>query len=413
MNNTTGFLDLPITNLSYIATFLSYNDLLSFRITCVTFYDAALCKDVISRLRVSLGYMEHVSKGLRVFLKKLNRGNIFQISLQFLDTMLVKKIAGSLENITNISINIQHLDIVSEKCRHIKRLVLNDNNFDLYNSREKCENSKDKLKSLSSLLELNEILLKGCRHMVSSYLLNFIIAYATTITKISLCDLVIYDTQNSDLLSECIFTASHIKHWSFNNVSYYAQDNILLIPTDTLSLECKGNVPVLLNEMHTNLKKLIVEGDHIQFCCGNNFLNLMHLELMKPCYRTMIDCPKLQYLKFADCHKLEYFINLSGIIQTSLKFLSIEEGYSLDDRLVNEKYYDRDILYILEMLSNLEHLELVNMKHITIDFLSKVHHSCLRKIILRNCFKWFNAHMNANVDIIRSNVLFGIAIISK
>ena len=155
MNNTTGFLDLPITNLSYIATFLSYNDLLSFRITCVTFYDAALCKDVISPLRVSLGYMEHVSKGLREFLKKLNHGNIFQIPLQFLDTMLVKKIAGSLENITNISINIQHLDIVSEKCRHIKRLVLNDNNFDLYSSREKCENSKDKFKLLSSLLELN------------------------------------------------------------------------------------------------------------------------------------------------------------------------------------------------------------------------------------------------------------------
>ena len=65
------------------------------------------------------------------------------------------------------------------------------------------------------------------------------------------------------------------------------------------------------------------------------------------------------------------------------------------------------------MLSNLEHLELVNMKHITIDFLSKVHHSCLRKIILRNCFKCFNARMNASVDIIRSNVLFGIEIISK
>ena len=229
-------------------------------------------------------------------------------------------------------------------------------------------------------------MLKGCRQRVSLYLLNFIITYATTITKISFCDLVIKNTRNSDLLRECIFSASHIRHWNFSHVSYYAQDNILLIPTDTLSLECKGNVPVLLNEMHTNLKKLIVEGDHIQFCCGKNFLNLMHLELMKPCYRTMIDCPKLQYLKFAECHKLEYFINLSGDIQTSLKFLSIEEGYSLDDRLVNEKYYDGDILYILEMLSNLEHLELVNTKHITIDFLSIVHHSCMRKIILRNCF---------------------------
>ena len=277
-----------------------------------------------------------------------------------------------MENITDIAINIEHLDIVSEKCRHIKRLVLNDNNFDLYSSRQKCENSKDKFKSLSSLLELNEILLKGCRQMVSLYLLNFIITYATTITKISLCDLVIENTWNSDLSRECIFTASHIRHWSFNNVSYYAQDNILLIPADTLSLECKGNIPVLLNEMHTNLKKLIVEADHIQFCCGKNFLNLMHLELMKPCYRTMIDCPKLQYLKFADCYKLEYFINLSGNIQTSLKLLSIQEGYSFDDNLVvNDKYYDKDILYILEMLSNLKHLELVNMKHITIDFFVK------------------------------------------
>ena len=91
--------------------------------------------------------------------------------------------------------------------------------------------------------------------------------------------------------------------------------------------------------MHTNLKKLIVEGDSKQFY-GNNFLNLIHLELRNPshCHFRMIDCPKLQYLKFADCHKLEYFINLSGDIQTSLKFLSIQEDL-LNDHLDELRRY--------------------------------------------------------------------------
>ena len=417
MNDTTELVNLPHFILTHITNFLSHNDLMSFRITCVTCYEATLCKDVASRLHVKPGYMQYISKELKEFVQKFHSGKYLKISLELLNASSLQIIVQSLENITDIAINIEHLDIVSEKCRHIKRLVLNHYNFVLYSSRQRCENSKDKFKSLSSLLELNEILLKGCRSIVSLYLLNFIITYAITITKISLCDIVIINNRNSDLLRECIFTASHIRHWNFSHVSYYAPDNNLLIPTDTLSLECKGDVPpILLNEMHTNLKKLIVEDNNLQFCCGNNFLNLMHLELMKPksWYRRMIDCPKLQSLKFAGRHKLEYFINLSGDIQTSLKLLSIQEGYSFADHLVvNKKYYDRDILYILEMLSNLEHLELVNIKHITIDFLSKVHHSCLRKIILRNCFKCFNARMNANVDIIRSNVLFGIEIISK
>ena len=413
MNDTTEVVNLPHFILTHITKFLSHNDLMSFRITCVSFYEATLCKDVACRLHVKPGHMQYISKELKEFVQKFHGGKYLKISFELLNASSLQNIIQSLENITDIAINIEHLDIVSEKCRHIKKLVLNVNKFSLYSFREECENSKDKFKSLSSLLELNEILLKGCRQMVSPYLLNFIITYATTITKISLCDLVIKNTWNSDLLRECIFTANHIRHWRFNHISMY---NNLLIPTDSLSLECKDVVPILLNEMHTNLKKLIVEGDSIQFCCGNNFVNLMHLELTNPphSYRRMIDCPKLQYLKFADCHKLEYFINLSGDIQTSLKLLSIQEGYSFGDNLVvKEKYYDGDILYILEMLSNLEDLELVNMKHITIDFLSKVHHSCLRKIILRNCFKCFNARMNANVDIIRSNVLFGIEIISK
>ena len=99
------------------------------------------------------------------------------ISLELLNAISLQNIIQSLENITDIAINIEHLHIVSEKCRHIKKLVLNDYSIDLFSIPEKCANSEDKFKSLSLLLELNEILLKGFLFFLCYGFLNQICSY--------------------------------------------------------------------------------------------------------------------------------------------------------------------------------------------------------------------------------------------
>ena len=174
MNGTTELVNLPHFILTHITKFLSHNDLMSFRITCVSFYEATLCKDIACRLHVKPGHMQYISKELKEFVKKFHSGKYLKISLELLNAFSLQNIIQSLENITDIAINIEHLHIVSEKCRHIKKLVLNDYSIDLFSIPEKCANSEDKFKSLSLLLELNEILLKGCSQVFSSFVMGFL-----------------------------------------------------------------------------------------------------------------------------------------------------------------------------------------------------------------------------------------------
>ena len=204
MNDTTEVVNLPHFILTHITKFLSHNDLISFRITCVNFYEATLCKDVASRLHVKPGSMQYISKELKEFVQKFHSGKYFKISLDLLNATSLQNIIQSLENITDIAINIEHLDIVTEKCRHIKILVLND----LYGDNLYCENSEEKFKSLSLLQELNEIKLNGSSSQVfSSFLIVFLIKYAPTISKICLENVTINNSKEPTLLSESIFNA--------------------------------------------------------------------------------------------------------------------------------------------------------------------------------------------------------------
>ena len=386
MNNTTKILDLPITNLSYIATFLSYNDLLSFRITCFTFYDAALCKDVASRLHVKPGSMQYTNKEFKEFVQKFHSGKYLKISLDHLNASSLKNIIQSLENITDISINIKHLDIVSEKCRHIKRLVLYDKISDLYSSREKCGNSEDKLKSLSLLLELNEILLKGSSQVFSPFVMIFLIKYAPTISKICLEDLTINNSIKPTLLSESVFNAKHIRHWKFKDVYFKCKSN-MLIPTEALSLECIG----------TDLAPKFL-------LTNNNFINLEYLELRKSFfyYSKLQEYRNLKFFTILGCQEsLEYLLNLSENVKTSLKYLTIQ---------AYDGYYNLDVLKILDLFCNLEELELINMYDISIVFLIEIKHLCLRKITVTNCRKFIGACVKSEAAMIRSEVSFEIDI---
>ena len=384
MNDTTEVVNLPHFILTHITKFLSHNDLMSFRITCVSFYEATLCKDVACRLHVKPGHMQYISKELKEFVKKFHSGKYLKISLELLNAISLQNIIQSLENITDIAINIEHLHIVSEKCRHIKKLVLNDYSVDLFSIPEKCANSEDKFKSLSLLLELNEILLKGCSQVFSSFVMVFLIKYAPTISKICLENVTINNSIKPTLLSESVFNAKHIRHWKFKDVYFKCKSNIL-IPSEALSLECINTVLTPLNEKHTNIRKLIYEGIIpylAKFWVKNNFINLEHLELRKSFFyhSKLQECRNLKFLRIADCHQsLKYLLNLSENVKTSLKYLTIQ-AYN--------GYYNLDVLQILDLFCNLEELELINMYDISIVFLIEIKHLCLRKITVTNCRKF-------------------------
>ena len=349
--------------------------------------------------------MQYISKELKEFVQKFHGGKYLTISLELLNAYSLQNIIQSLENITDIAINIEHLDIVSEKCRHIKKLVLNDYSIDLFSIPEKCENSEDKFKSLSLLLELNEIMLKGCSQVFSSFVMVFLIKYAPTISKICLENVTINNSIKPTLLSESVFNAKHIRHWKFKDVIFEQKSNIL-IPAEALSLECINTVLTPLNEKHTSIRKLIYEGniDFPRLSKLWNIINLEHLELRKTFFfhSKLQECRNIKFLKILDCPRsLKYLLNPSENVKTSLKFLTIQ-AYN--------GYYNLDVLQILDLFCNLEELELINMYDISIDFLIEIKHLHLRKITLTNCSKSIGAYVKSEAAKIRSEVSFKIDI---
>ena len=402
---TTEIVNLPHFILTLITKFLSHNDLMSFRITCVSFYEATLCKDVACRLHVKPGYMQYISKELKEFVQKFPSGKYLKISLELLNASSLQNIIQSMENITDIAINIEHLDIVTEKCRHIKKLVLNDYSIDLFSIPEKCENSEDKFKSLSLLLELNEIMLKGCSQVFSPFVMVFLIKYAPTISKICLENVTINNSIKPTLLSESIFNAKHIAHWKFKDVNFKCKSNIL-IPAEALSFECINTDLTAVNEKHTNIRKLIYGGiiPYLPRFWINSLINLKHLELRKSFFVSsqFQECRKLKFLKIVDCHQSPaHLLNLSENVKTSLKYLTIQ-AYN--------GYYNFDVLQILDLFCNLEELELINMYDISIGFVIEIKNLHLRKITLTNCRKCIGAYVKSEAAMIRSKVSFEIDI---
>ena len=391
--------ELPDSIILYISEFLTHDDIISFRSTCLVFYHISFGKEILKRFHIQI---RHKADKFMDFLSKLKEGRHISLSLYNLEEKCLSKVLSTMSYIGDINISILHLGTLVKYCKHIKRLVLYDDKVDYFSSFDKEDEFETHFKPLLELQQLQELSLKGCNQTYSSTALSIILKHVDKITTFSLESLTVSNSKKPSKLS--LYNENHIKHWHFNNVVIISRRGLIL-PKDVLTFHCVNTIFSPLNEKHIKLKKLIIDGMvpyYAKYWKKNNFIDLEYLELHRGFFyhSDLTVCSKLTEIKLYDCHLSRTFLlKLSSTIEHSLKLLTI---------CSSNDYNDENILQILGKFSNIEFLELIDMKQITMLFLYEIDHKNLNELIIRNCRCFLSHQKRDEVALMSRNVPFVI-----
>ena len=391
---------LPLPILSMIATYLSAEDLMNFRLTCRGFYEATICKAILSKFKVQ----PRASNGIFYkFMENINGGKFITLNLVPVRIELLVKVLTAAPNITNLSIKIQHLNTLSNlSCTHLRTLILVDKDMNYFS---KMDSSKyiEHFQNLSSF-ELKELEIKGCGQVYSSCLIKAILDSTKSINKLSLDSLIINNSKDVAGFKDYIWSCCHIKSWVWQNI-HVTNKKRLLLPESITHYKCINSALSLIDKQHSKLQQFALVGmipyvDKIWK--ENEFNNLKDLEL-NGCFfyhSSMDKCLKLKSLKILKCHlPFSYLANLSSVVQSNLTYLCIEAFRDFD----NEK-----ILKIIKQFTKLVELTLINMNEITPMFLYALKHNHLRFMFLRNCQNFRSAKCRDEVNSMKNYFSFSV-----
>lgn len=391
---------LPLPVLSMIAALLSAEDLMNFRLTCRSFYEATICKNILSNFKVQ----PRTSNSMFYkFMENINGGKFITLNLVPVQIELLAKVLTAAPNITNLSIKIQHLNILSNlSCTHLQTLILVDKDINYFS---KMDNSKyiEYFEKLSSF-ELKELKVNGYGQVYSSSLVKAILDSTKSISKLSLASLIINNSKDVTGFRDYIWSCSHIKSWVWQSI-HITNKKRLLLPESVTHYKCIDSTLSLIDKQHSKLQQFVLVGmvpyvDKIWK--ENEFNNLKDLEL-NGCFfyhSSMDKCLNLKSLKILKCHlPFSYLANLSSVVQSNLTYLCIEAFKDFD----NEK-----ILKIIRQFTKLVELTLINMNEITPMFLYALKHNHLRFMFLRDCQNFRSAKCRDEVNSMKDYFSFSI-----
>jgi len=248
--------DIPAHVYSQILIYLSLEDILNLRSTCQYIYETCFCKEFFHRLELQPRSIR--SDQVEYFKKFIvGAGRFVKLNLNRLELPHIKLLTPYFRNIMSLSICINHLPIITEHCLYLKQLELYDSNPFFFQTEEKAH---EFLGSLSLLTNLDELVLRGCNQAYQSFVLMNLFANTKSISAIVLDSLTINEHKNMrGKLQDSVYNAINIKKWTFCNVLLLTKTKFIL-PPSVESFNCFNSVLTPLNEQHTEIKHLLIDG---------------------------------------------------------------------------------------------------------------------------------------------------------
>ena len=304
---------LPDAPLIYLLGYLTVNDVLNLRLTCVRMFQISKCKEFFGKVQICMSKIKVSDKENFQSLCKE-----FAINVRFNTEGCFEERLGWIlpyvENIKDILVNIRYLKQACTKVKYIKHLIIS------YINTDGLTNDDIDFSCLSIVKELDQLSIKGTvNNMQKLYLfqpmLFKILKHTPQISKIYFDTIQVangkYSKQN--LLSEAIKNSSHIREWHVNNV--LAPDGMFDLPENIRILECRNTDCINFRKYkYDEIEKLSLESvkfENTEF----KFDNLEILEITghlrgHALEGKIVKCPKLKVLRLFGINHITSFDNL-------------------------------------------------------------------------------------------------------
>ena len=304
---------LPDDPLQYLLGYLTVNDVLNLRLTCVRIFQVSKCKEFYGKVQICMSKIKVNDKENFQSLCKE-----FAINVRFNTEGCFEERLGWIlpyvENIKDILVHIRYLKQACAKVKYIKHLTIS------YIYADGLTNDDIDFSCLSIPKELDQLSIKGTvNNLQKLYLyesmLDDILKNTKQISKIYFDTIHVENEKHfkQNLLSEAIKNSSHITEWHLNNV--VAPDGMFNLPEDIRILECRNTDSINFRKYkYDKIEKLLLESvkfENTEF----KFKNLKILEITGHLRGSGLDgkiviCPKLKVLRLFGINHIKSFQNL-------------------------------------------------------------------------------------------------------
>ena len=350
--------DLSENLLLKIIANLPAKSVFELRLTCWHMFLVTQCSAFYERIHVNV--LKIYQNDIPLFQKLMEKfGRCVSLGMRFIKNDIFERALGCVQNITEITIDLEYLYRICMHCRHVRKLVLH---------LPEELNEEDDFVCLSNLQELKELVLKGVFNVnlnwENSYTqlpvakLSDILINTKTISKLHLKEIDILSKDDSDerestSVGTLISEADHVIEWYLYCVSC---SELIKFPPSVKVLKCvRADCVSFENLKKSNIESLIMvdspchsrrlefsslktlelfreipdnDGDEILFCTPVEVLNLFELaftEMYFPLFSSKLRVLVLQNVTNVGDKTLKSIMERSLSLS---ELICIYEGFS-------------------------------------------------------------------------------------